>query len=108
MAACDGSTIIFLGTGETPTEFSISRRWSIMFSGACLQAQPYPYLEAEQNYRSRILTGQTMSETASTATIILLSLCSFLGNIGAAVTAFGQAIILMDLSKSKSKSAQVK
>lgn len=36
-----------------------------------------------------------MSETASTATIILLSLCSFLGNIGAAVTAFGQAIIFL-------------
>ena len=33
--------------------------------------------------------------TASTATIILLSACSFVGNIGAAVTGFGQAIIYL-------------
>ena len=36
-----------------------------------------------------------MSVAASTETIILLSCCSFIGNIGAALTGFGQAIIFL-------------
>ena len=35
------------------------------------------------------------SMVASTSTIILLSSCSFVGNIGAALTGFGQAIIFL-------------
>ena len=37
----------------------------------------------------------SVSMVASTSTIILLSSCSFIGNIGAALTGFGQAIIFL-------------
>lgn len=36
-----------------------------------------------------------MSSTASSSMIILLSICAFMGNLGAALTGFGQAIIFL-------------